>query len=146
MCSQSSIANLITVTDHKLGVIDARMSANCQMSHDEASALKDAIMKLRASFKPNHPLQFAVNTIEQGFMAVLERNRGRHAPTVKSPLNSYPPSSSSSTTSIPRDDLNKQHPLSSGSEPRVRHARTTENTVGALSECQTARLSLMSWT
>jgi hypothetical protein len=91
------------------------------MSHEETSVLKDSIMKLRSSFKPNHPLQFAVNTIEQGFLAITERassydqfskqfdNHLTYVPikaTYSNPTSGAisNPSTSSSSSSISKDD------------------------------------------
>ncbi len=95
------------------------------MNHEETSVLKDSIMKLRSSFKPNHPLQYVINTIEQGFLAITDRANSQdqfakqydshllYVPTKSLYSNAsnfmmtHPSSSSSSsTTSISKDDPN----------------------------------------
>jgi len=77
---ESTIAGLIACTDRKMNIIDKNLS-NVNLAFpkrkcitlEEVNVLKDSITKLRSSFKPNHPLQYIINTLEQGFYTIVER-------------------------------------------------------------------------
>ena len=53
---------------------NSRQNHQPLLSVEEVNALKESLFRLRQTLKSNHPSQLLFNTLEQGFMAILERS------------------------------------------------------------------------
>jgi hypothetical protein len=125
------------------------------ITSEEINVLKDSILKLRSSFKPNHHLQYIVNTLEQGFFTIIDRvNTPLNLPTnqqqttqLLQTIVSSPPGAASSTNiqqqqQQPGNKLNNNPGVnpssassstsstSSTSSKNDRHENTNPTTVG----------------
>ena len=116
---ESTLANLIACTDRKLGLIDTKMTHQNMkkkfITCDEINVLKDSILKLRNTFKPNHPLQFIINTLEQGFFTIIDR--------VNSPITPQSPPGAAST-----QQQQQQQPSSASSSSKSSTSSTSSST------------------
>ena len=113
------------------------------ITSDEINVLKDSILKLRNTFKPNHPLQFIINTLEQGFFTIIDRvNTPVNITTTNHqqahPLTSSPPGAASTSNFQPQGNNKLQAGQTSSIQPQPSSASSVSSTSSTSSSTSSA--------